>query len=387
MRTNTATSYGSVARVLHWLTALIILSSIALGLTATRGSFGAVESQIAVYSLHKTLGIAAILVASLRIIWALTQKHPAPVHPDRKLESFAASVVHWLLYASMILVPLTGWAEHAATEGYAPILWPFGQGLPFIPKSEMLAHTLAAVHSLFAWLLIASILLHVVGALKHAVIDRDGVLARMLNGRHAGSAAHMPGHLAPAIVAATIFMAGGAFALAGRPDAPIAAEAPQLQAVASEWSVREGALGFTIRQMGSPVQGSLPDWTAAINFDEETGTGDVTVTINLASVTVGTVSDQARGPAFFDVAAHPIATYAARIRPDGDDFIAEGDLTLKGASAPLSLPFQMTVTDGVARMTGTALMDRRTWSIGQGYDDEASVAYAVELAVSVTAER
>lgn len=387
MRTNTATSYGSVARVLHWLTALVILCSIILGLTAKRGTFDAVESQITVYSLHKTLGILAVTVATLRILWALTQKHPTPVHPDRKLETFAADVAHWLLYVSMIIVPVTGWAEHAATEGFAPILWPFGQGLPFIPKSGHLAETLAAIHSTFAWLLIATIVLHVVGALKHAFIDRDGVLARMISGRNAGGAAALAGHVVPAITAAVIFAASGAYALATRPEAPVAGEVPALQAVASQWTVSEGAINFTIRQMGSAVQGHFSDWTAAIDFDEQTGTGNVTVTINLASVTVGTVTDQAKGAAFFDVATNPTATYVATIRPEGDAFVAEGSLTMKGATVPLNLPFTLTITDGVAQMAGTAALDRRDWSIGQGYDDEASVGFPVDLAVSVTAKR
>ena len=386
MRTNTANSYGSVARVFHWLTALLILCGIALGLLAKRGSFEGVEGQILAYSLHKTLGILALVVASLRILWALVQRHPVPVHPERRIETFAAELAHWLLYISMIIVPLAGWAEHAATEGFAPILWPFGQSLPFVPKSGHLAETLAAVHSTFAWVLIVTIALHVAGALKHAVIDRDGVLARMTRGLPAGAVSYRAAaHMAPAALAVAIFAAGGAYALATRPEAP--AETPGLQAVASQWTVTGGTIDFGIRQMGSPVQGNFSDWTAAINFDEQTGTGDVTVTINLGSVSVGTVSDQARGPAFFDVAQNPTATFTATIRPEGDHFIADGQLAMKGATVPLALPFTLTFTDGVAQMAGKVTMDRRDWNIGQGYDDEASVAFAVDLAVSVTAKR
>lgn len=389
MRTNTANSYGSVARVFHWLTALIILSAIGLGLLAKRGSFDGIDGQVLSYSLHKTLGIAALIVASLRILWALSQKHPAPVHPDRRAETFAAELAHWLLYVSMIIVPLAGWAEHAATEGFAPILWPFGQSLPFIPKSGHLAETLAAVHSTFAWVLIATIAAHVAGALKHLLIDRDGVLARMTKGHPAGAPVPAPGsvaaHLAPAALAVAIFAAGGAYALATRPETPAAT--PALETVASQWTVTEGTLTFGIRQLGSPVQGSFSDWTAAINFDEKTGTGDVTVTINLGSVSIGTVTDQAKGAAFFDVANHPTATFTARIRPEGDAFLAEGQLEMKGATVPLTLPFTLTITDGVAQMAGKVTMDRRDWAIGQGYDDEGSVAFPVELAVALTAKR
>jgi cytochrome b561/polyisoprenoid-binding protein YceI len=399
MHKNTATSYGSIARVLHWLTALIILCSIILGLIAKEAGLRSIDSQILMFSLHKTLGICAILVASLRILWALSQPHPVSLHPERRLETFAAELTHWLLYISMIVVPLAGWAEHAATEGFAPILWPFGQNLPLIPKSGHLAETLAAIHTTFAWILIATIALHVAGALKHQLIDRDAVLGRMLSGQSAGNAAQAIGrkasalcaHAAPAVLAAAIFVAGGAYALATRPEAVTPGETPSLAAVASQWQVSGGAIDFTIKQMGTPVQGNFADWTAAIDFDESSGSGQVTVTINLASLTVGTVTDQAKGAAFFDIANHPTATYHANIRPDAEQgaghFIAEGTLALKGHEVALNLPFEMTITDGLAEMHGKAQMDRRDWTIGQGYDDEASVAFGVELAVSVQAKR
>ena len=161
MRQNTKASYGSVARSLHWLTALIILSNIALGLWAERIPLEQMALKVQVFSFHKTLGLAALVVALVRIGWALTQTRPAPVHPERRLETLLAEAVHWTLYGSMVLVPVTGWIEHAATDGFAPILWPLGQGLPLVPKSPALAMVMAQVHHVFAFLLIGSVVLHV----------------------------------------------------------------------------------------------------------------------------------------------------------------------------------------------------------------------------------
>nr|HRK43103.1 cytochrome b [Gemmobacter sp.] len=190
--TNSARHYGAVARSLHWLTALLILASIGLGLYAdnlpTDGA-EALAAKVQAFSLHKTLGIAAFGAAVLRILWALSQPRPAPIHPERRAETFAADLVHWALYAAMILMPLSGWVHHAALDGFAPILWPFGQGLPFVPKSESVAAAAGSLHWLMSKLLIASVALHVAGALKHALIDRDGTLSRMLTGRPAGQAA------------------------------------------------------------------------------------------------------------------------------------------------------------------------------------------------------
>lgn len=183
---NTPESYGSVARVLHWLTALLIFSLIPLGLLANRAPFTN-DAEIAfkfwLFSMHKTLGVTLFTVALIRILWAVTQPKPEPLHPGRKAETFLADLVHWLLYGSLVLLPVTGWIEHASMPGYAPIWWPFGQSLPFVPDSYALGKACSALHRIFGKVLIGAILLHVAGAIKHQVIDRDATLRRMWSGR------------------------------------------------------------------------------------------------------------------------------------------------------------------------------------------------------------
>lgn len=73
------------------------------------------------------------LVALARIGYALTQSKPAGLHPDLKLETLLAEVVHWLLYISLVVVPLSGWIHHSAAAIAAPIWIPFAQSLPFVP--------------------------------------------------------------------------------------------------------------------------------------------------------------------------------------------------------------------------------------------------------------
>lgn len=384
MRRNTPRSYGSIARSFHWLTALIVLANIVLGLVAVRLPMEALDAKVQLFSLHKTLGIAAFAIGLARILWALTQPKPVPVHPDRPLETLLAEIMHWILYAALVLVPLTGWIEHAATDGFAPILWPFGQGLPLVPKSTLVASVMASIHHTFAWLLIGAVALHVTGALKHAVIDRDGVLARMLRGKPAGTVT-IQRHLAPALIAVAVFAAGTGFAVTTRPDDT--GPSAMLEQAASQWQVTEGELGFSVTQMGSQVQGGFSDWTAAISFDHDTGLGEVEVTINMDSVTVGMVTDQAKSREFFDVENNPVAVFRGAIRPDGDRFIAEGPLSLKGHEAPVTLPFTLQIAEGIATMSGETVMNRRDWNVGEGYDDESSVGFSVALAVSLSARQ
>ncbi len=388
---NTDIRYGSVAKTFHWLTALLILTAIPLGVIANQLPYDTGE-QLAtkawLFSLHKTVGVAAFLVALGRILWALTQPKPALLHPDRKLESFAAETVHWMLYASLLLVPLTGWIHHAAATGFAPIFWPFGQSLPFVPKDDGVAHTFASLHWVFTKVLAAAILLHIAGAVKHHVIDRDATLRRMWFGQTALPDLASARHPRSPIAAALVIWAGAlALGLALGRDAEGAAT-PTLATVESGWDVTEGTVEITVLQLGSEVTGSFGEWTAAINFTPETGEGDVTATINVTSLTLGSVSSQALGPDFLDATNHPTATFTATIRPQPDElYVAEGTLALSGAEAPVSLLFDLNIDGDTAIMSGDTTLDRRNFGIGESFGDETQVGFSVTVSVDLTATR
>jgi cytochrome b561/polyisoprenoid-binding protein YceI len=397
---NTATHYGSVARTLHWITALLILTAIPLGWYANQMPYATGDELAAkarLFSLHKTVGVSVFCIAVVRILWAFTQARPEPMHPDRVWETRLAELVHWTLYLSLIIVPLSGWIHHAATDGFAPILWPFGQDLPFVPTSETLAGTAATMHWLFTKILVVSVMLHICGALKHALIDRDHTLARMAAGRHAPPQARGVSHSrAPMFAALGIYAVGAGVAWAMAGAAPEAVEtAPPTVAettdTAGNWQVSEGTLGFSVKQLGSDVSGTFAAWTADITFDPVTTDGkhgDVTVVIDMASLTLGSVTDQAKGPDFFDVANHPQATFTATILPAGEgSYVADGTLDLRGVTAPLQLPFSLVLNGDTATMTGLATIDRRTFGMGASYADESSVGFNAAVTVNLTAAK
>ena len=394
---NSTTRYGTVARSLHWLTAALILTAIPLGLYANSLPFDTSEALAAkarVFSLHKTLGVATCLVALARILWAIGQPRPLPLHPGRRLETALAETVHGLLYASLVAVPLSGWIHHADTSGFAPILWPFGDSLPFVPKSERLADLAGTAHGLFTKVLAAALVLHVAGAMKHALIDRDATLARMTRGLAAGPASGAPARRhgrAPLLAAAGLYAACAGLALALTPTnetAPAPAASAATAATTGNWQVTQGTLTLRLAQLGSEVTGTLPGWQAAIHFDPAAPTGNrVTVTLDMASLTLGSVTDQARGPEFLDTATHPAARYEADIRPDGPTWVADGTLTLRGISLPLRLPFSLALDGATATRTGSTTLDRRDFGIGTAYPDEATVGFAVTVDIALTAQR
>lgn len=388
-----STSYNGVTKLFHWLTALLILAIIPLGMIANQLPFETSEQlalKATVFSTHKTLGVAVFFVALLRILWAVTQAKPGPLHPDRKLETFVAEVVHWVLYISLVAVPLTGWIEHAATSGFAPIWWPFGQTLFFVPKSEIVAGVFAGLHWMFGKLMIASLFLHIAGALKHQFVDKDATLRRMWisNDMMPAVAVHVTS-MGPRVAAIIVFVAAGSVAysvgLLQKHGETI--EAAALEEVSSDWVVQNGDIAITVTQFGSAVTGNFADWTAEISFDPAPAEimGDVTTIISIGSLTLGSVTADAMTTDFFDVETHPTATFAAEIKPDGDNFVADGTMTIKGTSVPVLLPFDLIIDGDTATMSGTTTLNRQDYKVGEGQSGEGSLGFDVIVDITLTA--
>ncbi len=403
---NTRHRYGRVAQCLHWLTAALILSMLALGLWMTglpATDQAEVSRTVFFYSLHKTLGIATLVVVLVRIGWAIGSAHPGLLNADRRLEAFAAAAVHWILYGAILLMPLSGWIQHAAHAGSAPIWWPpgldLGQALPLVPRSTAVSHLFGALHEVLAWTIVGAIALHVAGALKHALVDRDDTLRRMLPvGRPATAVppAAQPSAAGPFAAAALLFVAvfGVAAWLAGTGDPEARpAMAGGDAAQAGNWSVDSQAsrLGIEVQLMGSTVSGAFESWTAAIRFDPEDLAGSrVSVDIDAASLRLGDVSEQAADAAYLDVASHPLARFeASSFRQLGPtDYEASGSLTLRGVTAPVTLPFDLQIDGDTATMSGRTQVDRLAFGIGaEAMPGEDTLGFPVDVVVELRATR
>ena len=411
---NSNTTYGTVTKSFHWLTALLILSVIPLGIIANNLAYAINDPQVAttdadisraafLFSLHKTIGVTVFFVALLRILWAVSQKKPGLLNGDNTLEATAAETVHWLLYGSLVLVPLTGWVHHAATTGFAPIWWPFGQSLPFVPKDEALAHQMAGLHYILQWVLVGSVGLHIAGALKHHVIDGDATLRRMLPGRmSAEPTAEQPGHTLPFFAALIVWGgalgAGSAMGWLNPHETHVEASAPTSVEVAqpvqttdpveNQWIVETGSLGITVTQLNSEVTGSFANWDADITYTDAADTdgvyGTVRVTVDIASLTLGSVTSNVMGADFFDASNHPTAIFDAQIVDGEAGLVAAGTLTLKGAEVPVELPFTLVLANSVATAQGQMTVDRRDFGIGAA--DEGNVGASVVIGFELTAK-
>ena len=403
--TNTFSSYGSVTKTFHWLTALLIFTALPLGWIANDlahdiydPSVPTTEADIIwavrLFTAHKTVGVTIFFVALARILWAATQTKPGLLNAENKPEAFAAETVHWMLYASLVLVPLTGWIHHAAAEGFAPIFWPFGQNLPFVPKSPNLAEVTAGLHWLFIWVLAGSLALHIAGAMKHHVIDKDSTLRRMLPGRAEAPQPPAQHHSStPALAALAIWVAvlAGGWSVGIFSDHSAAGtDTAELDEVQSDWQVEDGNLSITISQLGSPVTGTFADWTASISFDDpaEPGlAGAVDVTIAITSLSLGTVTDQAMGADFFNSEQFPTAQFKADIFKTDAGYEARGPLTIRDKSIDVVLPFDLDLQGNTAAVSGELELNRMDFGVGTSQPTEDSLGFGVVVTVKLTAER
>lgn len=174
------TKYDAVAMSLHWLIALLLIFMLFFGEDLMDekevGAFGP--------SLHVSIGSAILVLSVLRLVWRLFNPPPAYPASMAPWERMAAKVTHLFFYVLLIGLPLTGWLatpkflrEESAIAG----LTLFG-AIP-LPAAPSFGLPMKDVHELGANLGIALLALHVLAALKHHFINRDGVLRRMLPAR------------------------------------------------------------------------------------------------------------------------------------------------------------------------------------------------------------
>lgn len=173
---NDSASFGWPSRVIHWITALFVLTALPFGLWIA--SQEPSMALIRYYVWHKSLGLTILGFVFLRIFWHLATPPPDPLPSGAVWKDRLAAGVHSGLYAMLLAVPFSGWWASSAT-GIDTML--FGRfRMPRIaPVSERLSEIGFAIHGTFALILAALIALHVAGA----VMRRDGTLRRMLRGR------------------------------------------------------------------------------------------------------------------------------------------------------------------------------------------------------------
>ncbi|WP_191488992.1 cytochrome b [Pseudomonas sp. FEN] len=171
--------FAPVARLLHWLMALMILAMLFVG----AGMVASVsERHEWLLNLHKPLGVAILLLVIVRLVVRFSTRQP-PLPSDLPgWQVLAAKLSHGLLYALMLVLPLLGWAMISAAGD--PLMLSSSLRLPaLVPASATTFAFLRKAHGYLAYLLFLTVLAHLAAALFHGWIRRDGVLESMVRGK------------------------------------------------------------------------------------------------------------------------------------------------------------------------------------------------------------
>lgn len=176
---NTTQRWGSGAQLLHWLMALGIATSMVLGWVMVYLPNSALKFEL--YALHKSLGITLLALVLLRLVWRWVNVTP-PLPTDLpRHERVLAKGTHRLLYALMLLMPLSGYTINSAAN-FPLNVFGWVQIPNLTPESSTLQAIASNLHLGFFWGFVILLLMHIGGALRHHFILRDNTLRRMLPG-------------------------------------------------------------------------------------------------------------------------------------------------------------------------------------------------------------
>jgi cytochrome b561 len=194
---NNNTKYTNVAIVLHWLIGIAILFMFVLGWFMTELpketpkttsfdifnlgliTWGVEEEQSQrsfYFNLHKSVGLSLLMLIVLRMYWRFTHRPPAFLNSMKLWEKRLAKATHHSLYLLMFLIPLSGIIMSAGSK-YG-IKW---FGIKIIPgfDDKAIRELFYEFHEIFGLLLLLILILHILGAVKHSIVDKDGTLRRM----------------------------------------------------------------------------------------------------------------------------------------------------------------------------------------------------------------
>jgi cytochrome b561 len=174
---NTTRAWGAVSKTLHWLIVLLIVTQWLIAERADDLPNGLAKLQALAW--HKSFGITVLMLAIVRLVWRWLNPVPSLDGLAKPWERGLAHLSHLLLYGLIFALPLTGWMMSSARN--FPVSWFKLFQLPdLVAPSDQTFHQMQDLHHLLFKVLVGVAVLHVLGALKHHVVDRNEVLKRML---------------------------------------------------------------------------------------------------------------------------------------------------------------------------------------------------------------
>lgn len=172
---NTRTNYGSVAKSLHWIMALLVITAWCVGYFAD--DFASKSTIGMWFAFHKSVGMIILMLLIIRVAWRVYDKVPRPSTTNKAI-IVAAHTVHYLLYVFLLVQTLSGWLMSSAA-GRPPTFFGLFVFPNLISKNKYIVPEFVAIHNTSALILLTLFILHVAGALFHHFILKDNTLRKM----------------------------------------------------------------------------------------------------------------------------------------------------------------------------------------------------------------
>lgn len=182
MKLDTREKLSSTTVALHWVVGLMMIVLLATGVYMEQ------TEAYGLYPWHKSFGVVIGLFVVLRVLWRIKNGWPQHVGDYTSIEKLLSKVVHYVLIVGTILMPISGFMM-SAMGGHGVELFGLelvahnpdpADPMEVIPLNATLAGLGHSVHFYAGYAVIAAVVLHVVGAYKHHLVDKDGTLRRML---------------------------------------------------------------------------------------------------------------------------------------------------------------------------------------------------------------
>lgn len=401
---NSTASYGSLAQLLHWSVAALIVTQFVLAQLAERAEDNdAKMAQLALLANHKSVGITILMLALLRVCWRFISPPPALPQTMPGWQVLVSKLSHRLLYVLIFVLPITGWLMSSASA-YTVSWFGLFQLPDFVAPSESLKDSFHETHHLLAELLFVLAVLHIVAALKHHFFDKDDILKRMISPSSLGVFA--------VLLTATLWSFATIGTKSGADDHALSApesvvevpqESPQTAAVESTengaesklaaWDIdyEASSIKFTAEQAGATFSGVWPAWRADMFFAQDAlaqSRFDVKVDVTKVDTRDEERDTTLMEPEWFHTQKFPEARFLTREfkkNPDGT-FSAMATLTTKDFGAPVEFHFSVEESVEKVILTGNTRLDRLALKLGTGeWTDLEWVGQYVDVEVRVEA--
>ncbi len=407
MTADAQNNYTSVAKVLHWAVAALIISQYVLAQMAqAAGENERLQAQLLLLANHKSVGMSILILALLRLLWRLKHRPPALPESTPRWQRRSAMFAHWLLYGLIFMLPLSGWMLSSASA-YSVSWFGLFQWPDLVAANPNLKEQLVNLHHLLAKLLFIVALVHIVAAFKHQFLNHDGVLVRMLSGAAVGLFAVLLvasiwglGIAATSAKAAAATDSAKAKAMEVVPFNELSAPEKPAQTALPHWDIDYGRseIRFIAEQAGASFEGTWERWEADIQFDPQhlpQSRAVVVIAADSADSDDAERDSTLSSEGWFAAANYPQVIYRTnRISSNAKKtqseqtfaFHADGELEIKGLRVPAALFFDLNRQGEQLTLTGAATLDRIALNLGAGeWQDPDAVGHEVQVQVTVVA--